>query len=161
MKEDISEKCFTDLSVLEHERFGHIVRQLNREFQTSLEQRILPVGVNFGFWAYLRALWDEDGISQRDLSDRVGLSGPTTHSVIKRMETANLVELRPIVEGKPRRAVFLSEQGKKIRKTLEPLAEEVNAVATDGLTQEEHQQLRLLLMKLYRNLIADPLKKSD
>jgi MarR family transcriptional regulator, organic hydroperoxide resistance regulator len=145
---------------IKDERLGHVVRQLNREFQTSLESRLLPCGVNFGFLAYLRALWEEEGSSQIDLSERVGLSGPTTHSVIKRMEAAGLVELRPMVEGKPRRAVFLSEQGRNIRKTLEPMAEEVNAVAVAGLTEEEKVQLRELLIKLYLNLQEDDVKNS-
>lgn len=140
---------------LAEERIARIVRHINREFQRCLERRLFSHGINFGFWDYLRVLWKEDGISQRTLSDRVGLTGPTTHSVIRRMETAGLIELRPIVKGKPRRAVFLSDHGRQLESTLKPVAEEVNNLAVGDITAEEAAQLRRLLMRLHDNLLAD------
>lgn len=136
------------------ERLAHIVRQLARDFQTCLEEKLQPYGVNHGFWAYLRELWNEEGISQRDLSDRVGLSGPTTNSVVKRMEAAELVELRPIVEGKPRRVVYLTQRGRDLRAVLEPLAEEVNALAVQQMDAEEVGRLREALLKVHANLLT-------
>lgn len=143
---------------LSDERIAHIIRELARGFQNSLERRLLSHGVSFGFWAYLRELWNEDGISQRDLSDRTGLSGPTTHSVIKRMEKAGLVELRPIREDKPRRAVYLSRRGRELRGILEPLAEEVNALAVKDIGHDRLQELRLDLLQIHENLSADTSK---
>jgi len=145
---------------LSDERIAHIVRELAREFQTSLERRLLSHGVSFGFWAYLRELWNDDGISQRDLSDRLGLSGPTTHSVIKRMEKAGLVELRPIREDKPRRLVYLSGRGRELRSILEPLAEEVNALAVKGIGRDRLQELRHDLLQIHVNLFADTAPKN-
>lgn len=145
---------------LSDERIAHIVRELAREFQTSLERRLLSHGVSFGFWAYLRELWNDDGISQRDLSDRLGLSGPTTHSVIKRMEKAGLVELRPIREDKPRRLVYLSGRGRKLRSVLEPLAEEVNALAVKGISNGRLKELRHDLLLIHQNLFADTTSKD-
>ena len=145
---------------LSDERIAHIVRELAREFQTSLESRLLSHGVSFGFWAYLRELWNDDGISQRDLSDRLGLSGPTTHSVIRRMEKAGLVELRPIRENKPRRLVYLSTRGRELRTVLEPLAEEVNALAVQGISPDRLQDLRRDLLQIHENLFADTATKN-
>ena len=140
---------------LSDERMAHIIRALARAFQNSLEQRLLNHGVNFGFWSYLRELWNEDGVSQRELSDRVGLSGPTTHSVIKRMARAGLVELRPIRDDKPRRLVYLSPRGRELRGVLEPLAEEVNALAARGLDDRQLEQLRDALLQMNANLAED------
>ena len=145
---------------LSDERMAHIIRELARNFQNSLERRLLSHGVSFGFWAYLRELWNEDGLSQRDLSDRIGLSGPTTHSVIKRMEKAGLVELRPIREDKPRRVVYLSRRGRELRTVLEPLAEEVNALAVKDITEERLQELRRDLLQIHENLSADTSKND-
>jgi len=138
--------------LLADERIAHIVRHTGRAFQNGLERRLAAHGVNFGFWSYLRVLWNEEGLSQRVLSERVGLTGPTTHSVIRRMESAGLVEMRPVVEGRPRRAVYLSQRGRDLRKTLEPLAEEINRVAIDGLTRQEVDELRRLMLRINDNL---------
>lgn len=134
------------------ERLAHIVRHAARAFQGNLEQRLAAHGVNFGFWSYLRVLWQEEGLSQKVLSERVGLTGPTTHSVIRRMENAGLVTLRPIVEGKPRRAIYLTQRGRDLRRTLEPLAEKVNKIACQGFDARETAQLRALLLRVLQNL---------
>ncbi len=144
---------------LKFERMAHIVREVDRAFQASPERRLAPHGVNFGFWAYLRVLWGQDGLSQKALSDLVGLTGPTTHSVVKRMEEADLVELRPIVAGKPRRAVYLSERGKALRNVLEPLAVDVNTLALSQLDESESQLLRTLMLKVHDSLHSDDFEK--
>ena len=52
---------------------GYLVRDANRAFQRLLERRISPHGVTRGQWYFLRVLWEEDGLSQRELSARVGM----------------------------------------------------------------------------------------
>lgn len=149
INKDVSDLNFSD------ERIAHIVRKVTREFYTSLDRRLQPYGVNHGFWAYLRELWNEEGISQRLLSDRVGLTGPTTNSVIKRMVTLGLIELRPIVEGKPRCVVYLTPKGHALRDTLEPLAKEVNDIAVQEIDAEDIDRIRCYLLKIYSNLLGD------
>ena len=58
----------------------------NRAFQRLLERRIAPYGVTRGQWYFLRVLWEEDGLSQRELSARVGMMEPTTVIALHSME---------------------------------------------------------------------------
>ncbi|NRP46578.1 MULTISPECIES: MarR family winged helix-turn-helix transcriptional regulator [unclassified Marinobacterium] len=142
-----------DVQNFESERLAHILRQVVRDFQVCLESRLQPHGVNHGYWSYLRELWAEEGLSQRELSERVGLAEPTTNSVVKRMESAGLLELKPIVEGKPRRLVYLTPKGRDLEKALVPQAEEINKVATYGLPEEQITLLRESLILIHKNLI--------
>lgn len=137
---------------LRQERLAHIVRRVMRDFQVGLETRLVQYEVNYGFWFYLRELWREEGLSQRQLSERVGLTEPTTHSVIKRMVSADLVELRPIVPGKPRQVVHLTPKGRDLRGKLEPLAEDLNAEAVRGLSAAQLTALRESLLVVHGNL---------
>ena len=70
---------------------GYLVRDANRAFQRLLEKRISPHGVTRGQWYFLRVLWEEDGLSQRELSVRVGMMEPTTVIALRSMEKAGLV----------------------------------------------------------------------
>ena len=67
---------------------GYLVRDANRAFQRLLERRISPHGVTRGQWYFLRVLWEEDGLSQRELSARVGMMEPTTVIALRGMEKA-------------------------------------------------------------------------
>ena len=43
-------------------------------------------------WFALRMLWDEDGMTQRELGERVDINGPTMVTAINAMERADLVK---------------------------------------------------------------------
>ena len=134
---------------------GYLVRQTHRAFTRALQARIAPHGVSIGMWFFLRALWQEDGISQRELSQRVGMMEPTTASALTNMERKGLV--RRIRNRTDRRIVnvFLTERGRALRRELLPLAAEVNEAALRGVSVNEVAQLRALLAKLRTRLDAD------
>lgn len=56
---------------------GYQIRRMHRLVQRALQVRIEPHRVSLGMWYFLRALWDEDGLTQRELSTRVGTMEPT------------------------------------------------------------------------------------
>src|SRR5579872_6914392 len=134
---------------------GYLVRQTHRAFTRALQARIAPHGVSIGMWFFLRALWQEDGISQRELSQRVGMMEPTTASALTNMERKGLV--RRLRNKSDRRIVnvFLTERGRALRRGLLPLAAEVNEAALRGVSVNEVAQLRALLTKLRTRLDAD------
>lgn len=134
---------------------GYLVRQTHRALTRALQARIAPHGVSIGMWFFLRALWQEDGISQRELSHRVGMMEPTTASALTNMERKGYV--RRIRNRADRRIVnvFLTERGRALRRELLPLAAEVNEVALRGITINEATQLRALLGKIQARLDAD------
>ena len=57
---------------------GYQVRLTHRLIQRELQSRIAPYGVQLGMWYLLRVLWEEDGLTQRQLSQRIGIMEPTT-----------------------------------------------------------------------------------
>lgn len=134
---------------------GYLVRQTHRAFTRALQVRIAPHGVSIGMWFFLRALWQEDGISQRELSQRVGMMEPTTASALTNMGRKGLV--RRVRNKSDRRVVnvFLTERGRALRRELLPLAAEVNQAALRGVSMNEVAQLRALLTKVRTRLDAD------
>jgi MarR family transcriptional regulator, organic hydroperoxide resistance regulator len=106
-------------------------------------------------WFFLRALWEEDGISQRVLSQRVGMMEPTTASALTNMERKGLV--RRIRNRSDRRIVnvFLTERGQALRRELLPLAAAVNDEALLGIAANDVAQLRTLLGRVQARLDAD------
>jgi hypothetical protein len=73
------------------ESVGYQIRATHRLLQRYLQMKIEPYGVTPGIWYFLRALWTEDGLTQKELSDRIGTSEPTTLIAIKYMSAHGLV----------------------------------------------------------------------
>ena len=73
------------------ESVGYQIRATHRLLQRYLQMKIEPYDVTLGMWYFLRALWNEDGLTQRELSNRIGTMEPTTLSAIQIMERRGLV----------------------------------------------------------------------
>jgi DNA-binding MarR family transcriptional regulator len=137
------------------ERLARLVRLAARAFNRSLQIRLSTEGVLFGHWIFLRILWREDGLSQRELSERAHLTEPTAHSTLLRMEKLGYVSRRNMDGNKRRQHVFLTPEGWALRDKLEPLAVDANAVATRGLGEDELKTLRHALVTIIGNLERD------
>ncbi len=131
---------------------AYLVREAHRALALDLQNRIGPYGVNVGVWRFLRELWEQDGISQRELSARVGMRAPTTVTALDRMERQGLVLRSRNITDRRVINVNLTEKGRALRDELLPFAAEANAVACTGFSAEETALLRRLLMALKQNI---------
>ena len=136
------------------ESVGYQIRATHRTLQRFLQLKIEPYGITLGMWYFLRALWSEDGLTQRELSRRVGTTEPTTLNAILGMEKRGLV--RRVRNKKDRRKlhVYLTPRARRIRNELIPLAKDVVATAVQSLSPGEVKQLLAALAEIQKNLHA-------
>ncbi|MCC6919853.1 MAG: MarR family transcriptional regulator [Alphaproteobacteria bacterium] len=134
---------------------GYLSRIAFRSFSRALELRTQPHGVSAGQWRFLRVLWREDGITQRELSRRVGMREPTTVIALKGLEKSGFVRRQPSSEDRRRIHVFLTPLAKRLEAKLLPSVVEVNRIATQGLSAAEIDDLRRLLRKVGQNLAGE------
>jgi DNA-binding MarR family transcriptional regulator len=142
-----------DVSFAPERSVGYLVRETHRAFARALERRIRPHGVTMGMWFFFRALWEEDGINQRELSRRVGMMEPTTVTALRAMERRGYV--RRVRSAKDRRSihVHLTPLGRRLKRRLLPYAVEVNAEALSGVSGRQLRTIRELLGRM-RNSLA-------
>ena len=106
----------------------------------------------FGHWAFLRILWQEDGLTQRRLAELAGMTEPTTTAAIKAMEEAGYVERRQTAENRKNVYVHLTARGRALERKLVPLAEAVNKIAVRGVSAAEVAATRRTLLAIAENL---------
>jgi DNA-binding MarR family transcriptional regulator len=140
------------------ESVGYQIRMTHRALHRFLQVRIEPYGVTLGMWYFLRALWNEDGLSQRELSDRVGTMEPTTLSAILNMEKKGLVRRVQNKTDRRKWHVCLTPRGRALKAELIPLARDVVNVAVQSLSQKQVKQLLEGLAEIQKNLHATALQ---
>ena len=123
------------------------IRMVHRIFVQDLERFLEPHGVSVSMWYFLRALWDEDGISQRVLSERANVSSAAAVEPLRNMEKRRLIERRPDANDRRRVHVFLTDEGRRL-KSLLPQAAKMNSAALDCLSEGEIGFLGLVLSRL-------------
>lgn len=135
-----------------HASDGYLVRDAHRAFQRLLERRIAPYGVTRGQWYFLRVLWTEDGLSQRELSARVGMMEPTTVIALRGMEKAGFIRRVRSTDDRRITHVRLTAKAKHMRDGLLTLARGINSEAEDGISQSEIATFRRVILRMTANL---------
>jgi MarR family transcriptional regulator, organic hydroperoxide resistance regulator len=133
---------------------GYQVRFTHWLIQRYLQQQIEPYGITTGMWYFLRALWHQDGQTQRELSMRVGTMEPTTLIAIKAMEAASLVTRVRNAQDRRKINIFLTRRGRELRHKLLPLAKAVVDDAIEGFSASERKAFFKSLSTVQKNLKA-------
>jgi len=133
---------------------GYQIRMTHRAVQRYLQARIEPFGVTPGMWYFLRALWDEDGLTQRELSHRTGTTEPTALNAIAVMERAGFVTRRRNRDDGRKINVMLTSKGRQLKKLLLPFAIEVVDTATRDFSERDKRQFLRQLHLIQRNVAA-------
>ncbi len=138
-----------------NDRLAHLVKDATRALVRALQVRLADHNVSFGHWAFLRILWERDGLTQRQLSERAGVMEPTTFAALKAMERLGFIVRRRVRSDRKKVYVFLTPRGRVLRDRLVPLAETVNRVAIRGIGAADVDTTRRVLVAIIDNLAQD------
>jgi len=139
-----------------NDRMAHLVKDAARSFLRSLQARLAGHGISLGHWVFLRILWEQDGLTQRELSQEAGVMEPTTAVALRAMEELGLIRRERLPDNRKSVYVYLTRRGKALKAKLVPLAEEVNRLAMSGLSQADIATTRRSLLVMLDNLASDP-----
>lgn len=137
------------------ESVGYQIRTAHRLLQRLLQTQIEPHGLSLGTWYFLRALWAEDGLTQRELSRRIGTMEPTTMSALRSLEAGGLIERVRNKTDRRKLHVFLTPKGRALKHSLLPVARRVVGIAVTGLSGRE---VALLLDLLH--VVSDNVRRE-
>ena len=159
---DIDAADETTRAILRHwreavpnDRVAHLIKDAMRGLMRALQVRHAEHSVSFGHWTFLRILWESDGLTQRELSERAGLQEPTTYAALKAMEKLSYITRKQLPDSRKKVYVFLTPKGRALRPKLVPLAEEVNEVALAGVSADDLAATRRTLLLMIENLALD------
>jgi DNA-binding MarR family transcriptional regulator len=134
---------------------GYVINHLARLFGDGLARRLRPFGVTIGQLPLLLALWEEEGLSQTELSRRLGIEPATTTNTLARMERDGLVERQADASDQRGRRVYLTERGRELEEPVTAAARQVNAQAVQRLSAGEVAELRHMLGRMIPALEED------
>ncbi|MDB5990120.1 MAG: MarR family protein [Herbaspirillum sp.] len=137
------------------DRLAHLIKDTSRAVVRALQVRLIAHNVSFGHWTFLRILWEKDGMTQRALSEQAGVMEPTTYAAIIAMEKLGYITRRQLAGNKRNNYIFLTPAGSALKEKLVPLAEEVNAISVQGISEADIKSIRKILFAMLENLAAD------
>ena len=134
---------------------GYLTRINFRAFSRALEKLTLTHGVSAGQWRFLRVLWEQDGLSQRELAERTGTTEATTVRSVHGLLKSGLISRTRVRDDRRRMHIRLTAKGRKLRGKLLPMVIEVNERALRGISNKDVETTRRVLMRTFTNLTSE------
>jgi DNA-binding MarR family transcriptional regulator len=138
-----------------HESFGLLLRIAMLGLRRSFKEQLAEYGVPWSVWYYLRVLWENDGLSQKELTERVGILQPNAVGSIQAMKKLGFVRIERSAPDLRRICIRLTPKGRELQRVLLPkVRERIETVAFSNFNAEERRQLVALLAKVCVNVTA-------
>ena len=128
---------------------GFLANHMARLFAKGLQQNIRPLGLAPAQFMTLLALWEKDGLTQRELVERLDVEQATMANTLTRMERDGLIQRRAHPEDGRSQSIHLTPKAVALREPATDAARAVNGVALGDLSEEE----RAAFLDLTRRVI--------
>jgi DNA-binding MarR family transcriptional regulator len=134
------------------DRIGYQLVQICKAHRQRAEAGLNKLGVHVGQEMILFQLWIEEGLPQSRLVTCMDVEPPTVTKMLRRMESAGLIERRQDPEDARVSRVYLTERGRALEQSVLDVWEELEAQTLSGLSLTEQTLLHRLLMQVSTNL---------
>lgn len=124
---------------------GFLLAKAYQRAWAIMKEEIEPYDLTPPQFALLSFLWQEDGLTQAELSEKGQIDRSTIGGLIDRLERNGLLERRQHPQDRRAHLVFLTEQGKAMEETLCACAGRSLKRITTGLSEEEVTEFRRML----------------
>lgn len=129
---------------------GILIVKLAHVMSNELDSKLRTYGVTISQWLLLRYVWVQEGRSQVELQELLGLEAATVTGLLQRMTNQGWVQRRPDPANKRVQRVYLTERGRALELVTAPLVE-VDEQALRGFTADERDFFIRLLTRALHN----------
>lgn len=134
---------------------GYLANHMARLFAQGLQARIGPLGLLPGTFPALLLLWEEDGLTQKELVARLGIEQATMANTLARMERDGLVRRKPHpVDGRAQQ-VWLTRKARALQESATAAAKAQNSVALSRLTEQERDAFIGLMRRIIETMQSE------
>ena len=130
------------------ERIPFLLAQLGSHVGDNFQHRLAPIGVEPRTYAVLAALAADDGQSQRQLSERLGIHRNAMVAAVDNLERQALAKRLPHPDDRRAVAVTLTAKARRLLPALDKQASALEDQIAAPLSSRERDTLRHLLQRI-------------
>jgi DNA-binding MarR family transcriptional regulator len=131
---------------------GYLANHMARLFALGLRQKIRLFGLAPAQFMTLLELWDEDGLTQKQLVNRLDVEQATMANTLARMQRDGLVLRKPHPSDKRAHSLFLTAKARAIEAAAKQAALGVNETAMADFSQGEREQFLVYMRRIISRL---------
>ena len=142
---------------------GFIVRSTARAFETAFDQELRKkADITVAQSRVIGVLMlIKDGMTQREIANRIGIEAPTIVPIIDKLEKQGIVIRKADHNDRRNNRIFLTDKSEAKWKLIIECALELEKACRQGLSDEELEVVKITLRKIGQNIAHIYLKSSD
>lgn len=128
------------------------IKQINTRLLNKLLAQKNITAFNGEQGRILHVLWENDGISNQELSKRSGLAMSSLTTMLERMEEKNLLTRKGCPKDKRKCLLFLTEHANSLKKKYDEISDKMTKLSFEGISEDERLTFEKTLENILHNL---------
>ncbi len=132
---------------------GFIVNRTAKAFAKAFDTELRnKVGITFGQWKVIVMLVNQNGLTQKEIADRLGLEGPTLIPVIDKMEKGGLVIRKVDADDRRNNRIYRTEKADALWDRMLECSFRIRQISVKDIPEQNIAIMRSVLDKIWQNL---------
>jgi len=131
---------------------GFFICKTAIRFKGQMGRRLKSFDITPEQWGVIAMLWDEDGITQKELSSRLFKDQPNTTRMLDKLEAKGLIKREDDIDDRRAFLIYLTREGQEMRDALYPLVLNLRDDTLRGFSHEEMALFMKMLDRIWNNL---------
>lgn len=136
-------------------QFFHKISRFQKLYSRSLSNRLGPYGVSPGYLAILERLWDNDGVTQKQLHGQLDVEQATLSNTLRRMERDGLVRMDHDRADRRHKHIFLTDKASQLQSAVATAVRDLQEVVNKGLTINDLRYFNRILRQMDEQVAND------
>ena len=132
---------------------GYMINRTAKAFIKALDSQLREkVGVTAGQWKVLVMLVDQNGLTQKEIADRLGLDGATLIPIIDKMEKDKLVVRKVDPADRRNNRIYRTERADALWDKMIQRVSSIREISLKGIPDQNVKVMKDVLENIWQNL---------
>ena len=137
-----------------HEPISFKFKLIHEAFANMINNQLRESDMTFSQMMVMLILWErrDQRVTQKDISEALHIKHPTTIGLLKRLEEKEMVKIVVDPDNRKYRNIAITDKGEAFIEKNKERRHKMNAVLTDGMSEQDVEKLRTLLDHVIDNM---------
>lgn len=130
----------------------YLFKKVTHLYFSVIFKQVADLDIHPGQLSMVKLLSEHEGLTQREIADRLHIRPPTVTVGLRRMEKAGLIEKRSDERDQRKVRIYLSEKGNTLNATATEKLNRTEEKLIKGFSKKEIDFMKVCLMRLIENI---------
>ena len=150
----IFEKNKSDVNTNDEDHIGRKIVLTSRTIQHAFDFELRDkVGITMAQWRVINTLTSQNGTTQREIADKLGLDTSSLIPLIDRLEAKELVQRKPDPSDRRINRLYLTTRAEVLLNAMHSCILSIRKILTKGIREDQIEVTQQVLERIGENLI--------